>query len=239
MRRVGVPEADWEDALRVVRRAPPLEPEGLWSHFARADEPEDPSVAAQMAAFERGLKLAQDLGCPPALAHLCNSAGTVAVPAAHYDLVRPGIAIYGLEPGPRHTTPLRPALSWYARLSLVKRLAAGEAVSYGLTWSAEDDVTLGTVPAGYADGVTRALGNLGAVVVGGQRRPIAGRVCMDQFLIDGGQLDLRAGDEVCLIGRQGEAAVTADDWARWLGTINYEVVATIGRRVPRRYVGGR
>jgi alanine racemase len=129
-------------------------------------------------------------------------------------------------------------MSWWTRLSLVKRLAGGEAVSYGLRWTAPRDTTLGTVAAGYADGVTRQLSNRGEVVVRGRRVPIAGTVCMDQFVVDGGDLELAVGDDVCLIGRQGSAAVTADDWAAWLDTINYEVVCGVGKRVPRVHVGG-
>ncbi len=240
MRRVGVPQADWDDALRRVRDSDALRLEGLWSHFAVADEPGHPFIAHQQAEFARALDLANSLGVHPELVHLANSAATLNLPGAHYDMVRPGLAVYGLEPAPGLAggTPLTPALSWRSRFSLVKRLAAGEAVSYGLRWTAPDDTTVATVPAGYADGVTRALTNVGEVVTGGRRAPIVGTVCMDQFLVEVGDGRVAAGDELCLIGRQGDAAVTADDWARWLGTINYEVVCGIGRRVPRVYVGG-
>lgn len=242
MRRVGVPEADWEDALRRVGAAGAVTLEGLWSHFAVADEPDHPFIAAQAATFERGLACARALGARPAVVHLANSAGTLHLPETHYDLVRPGLAIYGLEPSPglAGDVPLTPALAWYSRLSLVKRLAAGEGVSYGLTWQPSAATTLGTVPAGYADGVVRALSNRGEVVTGGRRVGIAGRVCMDQFCVDLGEHGGRAGDEIALIGAQGSARVTADDWAAWLGTINYEVTCGVGARVPRRYLeGGR
>jgi alanine racemase len=170
--------------------------------------------------------------------HLCNSPATLTRPQDHFDLVRCGIALYGLDPGQGliADVPLRPALRWCSRVSLVKRLAAGEAVSYGHRWMPESDTTVGTVPAGYADGVTRLLGGLGAVVVGGRRRPMVGRVCMDQFLFDAGDDRIAVGDEVVLIGAQGDAAVTADDWATWLDTINYEIVCGVGQRVPRVYV---
>ena len=239
MRRVGVPQADWEDALRRLRNAKGLRVGALWSHFAVADEPHHPFIAHQAEEFERGLALARSLGVSYDMAHLCNSAGTLHLHDHHYDMVRPGLAVYGLEPAPglAGSTVLRPALSWWTRLSLVKRLAAGEAVSYGLRWTAERDTVLGTVPAGYADGVTRALSNVGEVVIRGRRLPIAGTVCMDQFVVDGGDQDLAAGDDVCLIGEQDGVAVTADDWASWLGTINYEVVCGVGRRVPRVYMG--
>ena len=239
MRRVGVPQADWEDALRSVRNARGVRLGAVWSHFAVADEPHHPFIAHQAAEFARGLEMARSLDVAYDMAHLCNSAGTLHLHDHHYDMVRPGLAVYGLEPaqGLAGDTVLSPAMSWLTRLSLVKHLAAGEAVSYGLRWTAQRPTTLGTVPAGYADGVTRALSNVGEVVVREARLPIAGTVCMDQFVIDGGDLPLSAGDEVCLIGRQGDAAVTADDWAAWLGTINYEIVCGVGKRVPRVYVG--
>ena len=240
MRRVGVPQSDWEDALRRVRTDEHLILEGLWSHFAVADEPDHPFIAEQAREFERGLALARTLGVPPGVVHLANSAGTLHLPETHYDCVRPGLAIYGLEPAPglAGDVPLTPALAWYSRLALVKTLAAGERVSYGLTWAPRHPTVLATVPAGYADGVVRALSNRGEVVTGGRRAPIAGRVCMDQFCVDLGPGGGAMGDEVCLIGAQGAAEVTADDWAAWLGTINYEVTCGIGTRVPRVYVGG-
>ena len=239
MRRVGVPQADWDDALRRLRDARGLRVGAIWSHFAVADEPHHPFITHQAQEFDRGLELARSMGVEFDLAHLCNSAGTVHLHDHHYDMVRPGLAVYGLEPAPglAGDIPLRPALSWLTRLSLVKHLAEGEAVSYGLRWTADRPTTLGTVPAGYADGVTRALSNRGEVVVRGRRIPIAGTVCMDQFVVNGGDGELAAGDDVCLIGRQGDAAVTADDWANWLDTINYEIVCGVGRRVPRVYVG--
>ena len=240
MRRVGVPQADWEDALRRVRDAAGLRLGAVWSHFAVADQPHHPFIAHQAGEFERGLQLARSMGVHYDMAHLCNSAGTLDLHEYHYDMVRPGVSVYGLEPAPglAGDTVLRPALSWWARLSLVKRLAAGEAVSYGLRWTAQQDTVLGTVPAGYADGVSRALSNTGEVVVRGRRLRVAGTVCMDQFVVDGGDTTLVAGDDVCLIGEQDGVSVTADDWAAWIRTINYEIVCGVGRRVPRVYVGG-
>lgn len=239
MRRVGVPQAEWEEALRLVRDTSGLWLQGLWSHFAVADEPDHPFIAHQAAEFRRGLEVARGLGLAPELVHLCNSAGTLHLPGEHYDMVRPGLSVYGLEPAPGLAAGvgLRPALAWYARLGLVKRLAAGEAVSYGLRWRAPRATTVGTVPAGYADGVVRALSNRGEVLVRGHRVPMVGTVCMDQFLVDAGDVEVAAGDEVCLIGAQGDERITADEWAGLLDTINYEIVCGIGARVPRVYVG--
>ena len=242
MRRVGVPETQWEEMLRFVRDAQGLRLEGLWSHLAIADEPDHPFTGRQLEAFERGLALATSLGIEPDLVHLANSAGVLFHPDTHFDLVRAGIAVYGLSPSVTAPTPLdlRPALSWRTRVGLVKQLAPGEAVSYGLRFSAEASTVIASLPAGYADGVRRNLSNVGQMVAAGQRVPIAGNVCMDQTLLDVGSLPVAVGDEVCLIGCQGDAQVTADDWAAWLGTINYEITCGIGSRVPRVYVeGGR
>jgi alanine racemase len=239
MRRVGVPQLGWEDAFRRVRDSRWLRLEGLWSHFAVADEPDHPFIAHQSSEFRRGIDLAARLDMRPDLIHLCNSAGTLHLREHHYDMVRPGLAIYGLEPAPglAASCPLRPAMSLRSRLSLVKPLMAGEAVSYGLRWTAQTNTVIGTVPAGYADGVVRALSNRGEVVVRGRRVPIVGTVCMDQFLVDVGGLNACVGDDVVLIGAQNGVAVTPEDWAAWLDTINYEIVCGVGKRVPRVYIG--
>lgn len=239
MRRVGTPERDWAGVMDLLAASEALHVGGVWSHFACADEPGHPSVERQSARFAAGVAAARTRGIAPGLLHLCNSAGTLTRPGDHHDLVRCGIALYGLDPGNGVSAGvgLRPALRWVSQVSLAKRLAAGESVSYGHRWTAPADTTVGTVPAGYADGVTRILGGMGEVVVGGRRRPMVGRVCMDQFVFDACDDDLAVGDEVVLIGAQGDAAVTADDWAEWLQTINYEVVCTVGQRVPRVYTG--
>ena len=235
MRRVGIPEAQWEESLRSLRQQRGLEIEGLWSHLAVADEPDHPFTVTQLDAFRRGLDVADALGITPRVRHLANSAGTLHHPETHFDLVRAGIAIYGLLPAPAVPTSvkLRRALSWRTTVTLTKRLAAGEAVSYGQHWSAPHQTTVASLPVGYADGVRRTLSNVGEVVVGGRRAGMVGAVCMDQMLIDLGPHQAGTGDEVCLIGRQGDAEVTVDDWAAWLGTITYEITCGIGARVPR------
>jgi alanine racemase len=174
--------------------------------------------------------------------HAANSAGALAHPRARYDLVRAGIAIYGLLPGPgvRHLCgELTPALSLHARVSQVKRVAAGDRISYGLRHTFERDTTVATLPLGYADGVPRRLHAAaagGAALVGGRRRPIVGVVTMDQLMVDCGDDRVDVGDEAVLIGTQGAQSVTADDWAEALGTIAYEVVCGISARVERRTV---
>lgn len=233
MRRVGVPPADWDDAFARLRSAQGLRATGLWSHFAVADEPDHPFVLQQTELFQRGVEAAEAAGLRPQLRHLCNSAGTLHLHDHHWDAVRPGIAIYGLDPAPGLVSPvdagLRPALSWWSRISLVKRLAAGEAVSYGLRWRALEPTTVATVPVGYADGVPRRLSGVLQVVVRGQRVQQVGTICMDQLLVDVGDLEVEPGDDVALIGE----GVSAQDWASWIGTIAYEVVCGVGARVPR------
>lgn len=234
MRRVGVPEADWPEAFARLAASRWLHVDGLWSHLAVADERDNPFTHRQAAAFEQAVTGARDHGLRPAVTHLCNSAGTLLHAELHRDLVRCGIALYGCAPAPGVGHPdLQPALAWRARLSLVKRLAAGEAVSYGLRWTAPAPTTVGTVPAGYADGVPRALTNRGQVVHAGRRVPIVGTVCMDQLLVDLGPAGGAPGDPVWLLGGDHGATVSAEDWAAWLDTITYEVVARIGPRVPR------
>ncbi|HSJ46276.1 MAG TPA: alanine racemase [Euzebyales bacterium] len=237
MRRVGVPERDWSRVADLLAGCEGLRVSGLWSHFACADEPGHPSVERQSRSFRAGVDLARDRGLSPDLVHMCNSAGTLTRPDDHHGMVRCGIALYGLDPGGGvlGDVRVRPAMRWLSHVSLVKRVAAGEAVSYGHVWSASRDTTVVTVPAGYADGVTRSLGGCGEVVIGGVRRPMVGRVTMDQFLVDVGDDTVAVDDEVVLLGGQGDVAVTVDDWACWLDTITYEVVTTVGGRVPRVY----
>ncbi len=238
MHRVGL---DPERAEAFVARLLDLglELEGLWTHFAKADEPDDPFVLAQ---FERFLQVAGRLaarGITPHYRHVANSAAVVAAPETHLDLVRLGIAMYGLSPGAKldRTANLRPALTWQTEVAMAKRVAAGEAISYGLRYRLEREATIATVPVGYADGYPRALTERGRVLIGGRRYPVAGTVCMDQFMVDCGDDVVRPGDEVVLIGRQGDDEISADEVAGWMDTIGYEVVCGISDRVPREYVG--
>jgi alanine racemase len=216
---------------------------GVWSHLAYADAPGHPTIGRQAAAFREALEVAQRAGLKPQLRHLANSAATLALPDTHYDLVRPGIATYGLSPGPDVGTAaslgLRPAMRLTARLALVKQVPAGQGVSYGHRYTTEHATTLALVPLGYADGVPRHATNLGPVQVNGRRFTVSGTVCMDQFVVDVGDLPVAAGDEVVLFGPGDDGEPTAEDWAAAVGTINYEIVTRIGPRVPRRFVGAR
>jgi alanine racemase len=212
---------------------------GVWSHLAYADSPAHPTIGVQKAAFDRALQVATSLGVSPQVRHLANSAATLALPELHYDLVRPGIAVYGLSPGPgvgrAADFGLRPAMRLRADVALAKRVPAGQGVSYAHRYVTESATTLALVPLGYADGIPRSATNLGPVLVGGHRFTVSGTVCMDQFVVDVGDLVIRAGDEVVLFGPGDDGEPTADDWAEVVGTINYEIVTRIGSRVPRTY----
>ncbi len=219
-----------------------LDVEGIFSHFAYADAPDHPTVRAQQDTFVAILADAERAGLRPRIRHLANSAATLTNASAQFDMVRPGLSIYGLSPvpdigGPTHFG-LREAMRVTARLINVKDCPAGQGISYGHQYTTKGETRLGLVPLGYADGVPRHAGNVGPLRLDGQRYTVAGRVCMDQFVIDLGP-DSRAvpGDEVVLIGREADGEPTAQDWAAAIDTINYEIVTRLGPRVPRRYLG--
>jgi len=239
MHRVGAsPDAAVRLAL-AVHDSPELRLEGLWTHLAVADEPDHPFTTTQVQRFDAVVDELATHGVRPQLLHAANSAAALTRPDSRYDMVRCGIALYGLAPSPQldGVADLHPALALKARVALVKRVDAGEAVSYGLRYRLDDVSYVVTVPIGYADGVPRRLGAVGGeVLIGGRRRPIAGTVTMDQITVDCGDDDtVVAGDEVVLIGRQGAEEITAWDWATRLDTIAYEIVSGISRRVPLDY----
>ncbi len=244
MHRVGAaPDESVTLAVEAAGR-PELVVEGFWTHFAVADEVDDPFTAEQSAQFRAVVARLAEAGVHPPLLHAANSAGTLWHPDAHLDMVRCGIALYGLAPaGPTvdraPADRLRPAMSLLARVSHVKVVRAGERLSYGLRYRLDRDSVVATVPLGYADGVTRRLSATGGqVLVGGRRCPVAGTVTMDQILVDCGPgAAVAVGDEVVLIGRQGDDAISAWEWARRVDTIAYEVVCGVGGRVPRTYRG--
>lgn len=241
--RNGAPEPAWEELFATAAEAEgagAVQLVGLWSHLAAADEPGHPSVPLQLAAFDRAYAAARLAGVQPELRHLANSAGALVVPDARFDLVRVGIAAYGIEPAPglaaRAGVRLTPVMRLRAQLVLVKRIEAGTGVSYGWTWTAPSATFVGLVPLGYADGVPRHAGNVAEVEVRGRRAPVRGRICMDQLVVDlGPDATAQPGDEVTLFG-VGPDAPTAADWAQVCGTIGYEIVTRIGARVPRRHL---
>ncbi|HZG02095.1 MAG TPA: alanine racemase [Streptomyces sp.] len=238
--RGGCQPADWPGlvaAARAAEKEGTLKVVGLWSHFACADEPGHPSIAAQLAAFHEALAVAARAGLDPEVRHIANSPATLTLPEAHFDLVRTGVSVYGLSPSPEVGTPqdfgLRPVMTLRARLALVKRVPAGHGVSYGHHYTTPGDTTLALVPAGYADGIPRHASGCGPVLVAGKWRTVAGRVAMDQFVVDLGGDTAEAGDEAVLFGPGDGGEPTAEDWARAVGTIAYEIVTRIGVRVPR------
>jgi alanine racemase len=239
MHRVG---SRVEEAVPLVRRIAAhgeLALEAVWTHLAVADELDRPETATQLATFRSVLDECRAAGAAPRIVHAANTAGAIAWPDARLDLVRCGIGVYGIDPAPAlgGLVALRPALSVAARVTYVKRLRAGERLSYGLRYAMPDDGFVATVPIGYADGVPRNLAAVGGeVLVRGRRCPIAGTVTMDQLMIDLGDLCVDVGEEVVLLGAQGDDYVGAPEWADKLGTIAYEIVCGIGPRVPRRYV---
>lgn len=242
MHRVGASCREAVDVACAVAAEPSLYLEGLWTHFAVADEELDGGYTVeQVARFEAVRDELATRGVEAALLHASNSAGALGHPGARYDLVRCGIALYGHSPASHLASiaELRPALSLKARVTHVRALPAGERISYGRRYELTTDAVVATVPLGYADGVTRRLSAVGAeVLIGGQRRPIAGTVTMDQLMVDcGPDASVAVGDEVVLIGRQGSAEITAEEWASRLDTISYEVLCGIGPRVPRVLVG--
>ncbi|HEV7935528.1 MAG TPA: alanine racemase [Actinomadura sp.] len=241
MSRGGAGPSDWPavvDAALAAQAAGLIDVVGIYSHFACADQPGHPSIPRQIGLFQEAVELAEKAGLRPQVRHLANSAALLTLPQARYDLVRPGIAAYGLMPAPGlGTFGLRPAMTLTAGVAVVKRVAAGSGVSYGHTYVTTRETTLALVPAGYGDGVPRQGSNLLEVLAGGRRRRIAGRVCMDQFVIDMDGEAISPGAEVVLFGPGDRGEPTAEEWAQALGTISYEIVTRIGTRVPRVYEG--
>ncbi len=223
-----------EGAVRIV---------GVWSHFAYADEPTHPTVRSQQERFVEAVREAERAGCDLEVRHLAASAATLTNPGAAFDLVRPGLAVYGLSPVPSLGDPrsfgLTPAMTLGADLAVTKRIPAGQGLSYGHEYVTSKDTMVGLVPMGYADGIPRNATNVGPLSLGGARHTVSGRVCMDQFIVDLGlQSGAQAGDPVTLFGPGDSGEPTAQDWAQATGTISYEIVTRIGARVPRIYVGG-
>ncbi|MCQ9132138.1 MULTISPECIES: alanine racemase [Streptomyces] len=241
--RNGCQPADWAELVARslhAEREGLLRITGLWSHLACADEPGHPSVAAQLALFDEMTAHAEQAGVRPEVRHIANSPATLTLPQSHLDLVRPGIAMYGLSPAPELGSAadlgLRPVMTLAASLALVKHAPGGHGVSYGHHYVTPGETTLGLVPLGYADGVPRHASGTGPVLVGGKWRTAAGRIAMDQFVVDLGGDEVEPGAEAVLFGPGDRGEPTAQDWAQAAGTIGYEIVTRIGVRVPRVYV---
>jgi alanine racemase len=239
MGRLGVRAEQIEEVLtllRAVRLLPHIDIEGIFTHFAMADTDDQTHVRMQLARFQQLLRVLHEQGMRPPLVHAANSAALLSLPEARFDMVRPGIALYGLDPSTDVLLPegFRPALSFKTQVAHVKTVPAGECISYGCQYITQRPTRVATLPVGYADGFRRAPYNWGTVLLHGQEAPILGRVCMDQCMIDVTHIpQTRTGDEVILIGRQGSATMSAEQVAERLGTSNYEVVSAILARVPR------
>lgn len=232
MNRGGVRWTEAKQFLNRLKTLEQLEIEGLFTHLATADEADKSFVSVQLKRFS-----SLSLGSTGKMRHVANSAATLAVPASHFDAVRPGLSLYGIYAASEKPITLEPALTWKARVGWVSSILAGEGVSYGLTYKASRQTRIAMVQVGYGDGYPRALSGVGEVLINGVRCPIIGRVCMDVSVVQlSNTANVTIGDEVVLIGKQGDAEITADEIANRAGTIPYEILTQIGRRVNRIYI---
>ncbi|MDI6103067.1 alanine racemase [Actinoplanes sp. NEAU-A12] len=238
--RAGATAAEWPHLVTVAAKlqtAGLIRVRGVWSHLAHAEDPGDPGLHRQLDVFATARAQAAEAGIEPALIHLANSAALLQIPQTHFDLVRPGVALYGVEPVPGRSFGLRPAMTLEARVILTKRVGPGTGVSYGPDHIVDRETTLALVPIGFADGVPRRVSGQARVSVHGTRCPIVGRVAMDQMVVDVGNLPVSAGDRVVLFGSGQDGEPTVADWAQWAGTNAHEILTGIGTRVERVHVG--
>jgi alanine racemase len=237
MERIGVHHYNADGLLEAAARSPHVEVEGIYTHFANADAPDLAHARLQLERFHEVVRFYERRSLPVPVRHVANSAALLRMPEARLDLVRPGILLYGVYPftGAPRTIEVKPALSWRSRVVYFKVVEAGSPVSYGSTWRSDHRVRLVTVPVGYGDGYFRSMSGRAEVVLGGERRAVVGRICMDQVMVNIEWGSAWNGDEVVLIGEQGDARVTVEELAEWAGTIPYEILTAINDRVPRLY----
>lgn len=243
MGRGGTSGPEWRALVTLARSLEAegaVRVEGVWSHLACADEPANPANQAQLAAFADAVEVAERAGLTPSVRHIANSAATLTAPSSHYDLVRPGLATYGINPLAQperfEIAALEPVMRLCARIAHTKRVPQGTAVSYSGSYLTTKETTLAIVPLGYADGVPRSASGSGPVQINGNRYRVTGRVCMDQFVVDVGDADVQPGDEVTLFGSGGTGEPCVTDWATLAGTIPYELLTRVGGRVTRVYL---
>ncbi len=239
MERIGVHYYNAEGFLEAALRCRHVRVEGIFSHFARADEADPAPSHLQLERFNEVLSFYERRGLPMPIRHMANSAAILRFPEAYFDMVRPGILLYGVYPSaevPR-TVEVAPALSWKTRVVYFKVTKPGHGVSYGWTWAPDRMTRIVTLPVGYGDGYFRSMSGKAQVLIRGRRYPVVGRICMDQMMVNIGWETAYNGDEVVLIGEQGNERITVEDLAEWAGTIPYEVLTNINTRVPRLYVG--
>jgi alanine racemase len=236
MGRLGFLAAEADQWIGAIKQAKSLHIQGVFSHFSHAESVQGDYTQKQLQIFKRVLGQIRSASVVPDLVHLANSAATITLPAAYFDMVRPGLMLYGVYPSPnmKEQISLKPVLSWKSKILQLKNVPSGTSVSYGQTYVTQRESLIATLPIGYADGYPRLLSNRGEALVRGQRARIAGRVCMDLTMIDVTDIrNVRQGDEVVLLGRQGAAEISADEIAAWANTISYEILTSIGARVPR------
>ena len=236
MGRIGFLAAEIDSWLGELKKLRALQIEGVFSHFSTAEDVAGDFTRAQLVTFSNLEQRLRAEGIAPPLVHLANSAATITLPAAYFDMVRPGIMLYGIYPSAAmaNQIALKPVLSWQTRIVQLKKVGAGTSISYGQTFVTEHESLIATLPVGYADGYSRLLSNRGAALVRGERAPVVGRVCMDLTMLDVTAIaNVQQGDEVVLLGRQGDAEISADEMAGWANTISYEVLTSIAARVPR------
>jgi alanine racemase len=236
MGRIGLLPVEVDSWLPKIKDLRALKIEGVFSHFSHAESVEGSYTQQQLRLFRKVVERLRAEGVAPPFVHLANSAATITLPAAYFDMVRPGLMLYGVYPSPamQGQISLKPVLSWKTRILQLKRVSAGSSISYGQTFVTKRESLIATLPIGYADGYPRLLSSRGQVLVRGKRAPVAGRVCMDLTMIDVTDIEkIQPGDEVVLLGRQGDAEISADEMAAWANTISYEILTSISSRVPR------
>jgi alanine racemase len=241
--RNGVMPGDLADLTSLLEEATAnglVEVVAVWTHFALADAPSSPTIAKQLEVLDASFKFVESRGFKNLMKHAANSAATLTSPHTHFDLVRPGIAVYGITPGGEvgkaSEYGLRPAMTLKAQAALVKDVPAGHGISYGAEYVTKQNTKIALIPLGYADGIPRIAGNKGPVLANGKKFSVAGRVCMDQFVIDIGDLDFSTGDEVILFGDPAQNEPDVEEWAKASQSIGYEIVTRLGSRVPRIYL---
>jgi alanine racemase len=236
MGRLGFLAAECDAWIDDIRKLTALKIAGVFSHFSHAESVEGEYTRRQLEIFHGVVDRLRAENIRPALTHLANSAATITLPAAYFDMVRPGIMLYGIYPSPAmaRQISLKPVLAWKTRILQLKKVPAGASISYGQTFITRRESVIASLPIGYADGYSRLLSNRGEVLVGGERAKVAGRVCMDLTMIDVTDIrNVKQGDEVVLLGRQGGGEISADEMAAWANTISYEILTSISARVPR------
>ena len=236
MGRLGLVAAECDAWIGDLKKLRALEIAGVFSHFSHAESVEGDYTRRQLEIFKRVIERLRAESIRPTLVHLANSAATITLPAAYFDMVRPGIMLYGVYPAPAMASQisLKPVLAWQTKILQLKKVPAGASISYGQTFITQRESLIATLPIGYADGYPRLLSNRGEVLVGGQRAQVTGRVCMDLTMIDVTDIrNVKQGDEVVLLGRQSDAEISADQIAAWANTISYEILTSISARVPR------